>query len=237
MTGAVFCFGQDSQKPVQSNVNEVKVTPPKFTGRINSISLLKNEKSESIDDYLAKKITYPEADRINFIQGTEVVRFKVTPVGELSDFTVINSVSPNMDEEVIRILQTTNGMWMTGYNNDQPVEMESEVSVAFKITGMKFSPEFKELGTKYFIKGGNSFLTENNPKKALKYYDKAARYVPNDVNLLLFRGMAKYQTGNADGAIQDWERIKTLGDSVSEIYLSKVLELKGYDELANILNK
>ncbi|MCY1723191.1 energy transducer TonB [Prolixibacteraceae bacterium Z1-6] len=237
MVAALLTFGQDNQMPVQSNVEEVKVTPPRFAGEIYVVQTLKEEKIESIDDYLVRNISYPEKERKLFIQGTEVVQFTVSPTGKLSDFIIINSVSPNMDEEVIRVLQTTNGMWMPGHNNDQPVTMESEVSVAFKIDGMRFPPDFNELGTKYFSKGGKLFLTRNNPKKSLKYYNKAAQYVPNDVNLLLLRGMARYETGNTLGAICDWERIKALGDSVADVYLSKVRGYEGYEELASILNK
>ena len=44
MVGALFTFGQDNQMPVQSNVEEVKVTPPRFTGDIYVVQKLKEEK-------------------------------------------------------------------------------------------------------------------------------------------------------------------------------------------------
>ena len=237
IVGLFLCAGAFSQERIDKIQKEVKVTAPKFTG-IQNVNLLTDDKNQlSIDEYLAKNIEYPEKDKKAHIQGTEVVRFWVSPKGELSDFTVINSISPNMDEEVIRVLQTTNGMWLPGYNNDDPEAMESEVSVAFKINGMRYTPDFLKMGTRYFIKGGDSFLTDKNPKKGLRYYDKAAQYIPNDVNLLLLRGLAMFETGDHDGAIRNWERIRIIGDSIADDYLSRVYELKGYEKLAEILNR
>jgi tetratricopeptide (TPR) repeat protein len=231
MLAAVFAFGQ------KQKIDEVKVTPPKFTGVANAVSIVKDGNFESIDDYLAKNIQFPEKDAKSFKQGTEVIQFVVSPSSELSDFKIINSVSPLISEEVIRALQTTTGMWVPGYNNGNPVAMEKEVSVVFKIDGFRFSPDFKTLATNYFSKGGELFLAKQNPKKALKYYDKGILLLPNDESLLLMRGFARYETGDREGATRDWQRIATLGGSSSNEYLSSLTDLKGYEEFANIISK
>ncbi|HSO85230.1 MAG TPA: energy transducer TonB [Draconibacterium sp.] len=231
MLAAVFAFGQ------KQNIDEVKVTPPKFTGLNNAISMMNDGKFESIEDYLARNIEYPEKDAKILNQGTEVVQFIVSPTGELTDFTVINSVSPQFNEEVIRVLKTTNGMWEPGFNNSNPVAMEKEVSVVFKIEGNRFTPDFKTQASKHFSKGGEVFLTEHNPKKALKHYDKGILLLPSDESLLLMRGLARYETGDKDGAIRDWERIKMLGGNLNDDLLGKISSLKGYEELTHILSE
>lgn len=231
MLAAVFAFGQ------KQNIDEVKVTPPKFTGITNAVSTMKDGNFGSIDDYLAKNIQYPEKDVMSFKQGTEVIQFIVSPTGEVSDFTIINSVSPQINEEVIRVLQTTNGMWVPGYNNGNPVAMEKEVSVVFKIEGSRFSSDFKTQASSHFTKGGELFLIQHNPKKALKYYNKGIMLLPNDEGLLLMRGMARYEMGDKEGATRDWERINALGGSVSNKHLSSLTNLRGYEELSHILNK
>jgi hypothetical protein len=231
MLAAVFAFGQ------KQKIDEVKVTPPKFTGVANAVSTVKDGNFESIDDYLAKNIQYPEKDAKSFKQGTEVILFVVSPTGEVSDFEIINGVSPQISEEVIRVLQTTNGMWMPGYNNGNPVAMEKEVSVVFKITGVRYPTDFKAEGTKNFTKAGELFLTNHNPKKALKYYDKGIMFLPSDESLLLMRGFARYETGDQEGATRDWQRIAALGGSFSNEDLSSLTDLKGYEEFANIISK
>ncbi len=229
MLAAVFAFGQ------KQKIDEVKVTPPKFTGIVNPIPVITDGKFESIDDYLARNIQYPEKDAKIFNQGTEVVQFTITPNGELTDFTIINSVSPQIDEEVIRVLETTNGMWVPGYNNDKPFAMEKEVSVAFKINGVRYPLDFQAEGRKYFSKGGELLLTQNNPKKALKFYDKAIKLLPNDKGLLLMRGFARYGAGNLEGAKRDWERNIYLGGTFSDEYLTNLSGLEGYAEFKNLM--
>ena len=226
-----IAFGQ------KKNIDEVKVTPPKFIGVTNAISVIKDGKAESIDDYLARNIEYPEKDRKSFNQGTEVVQFTVTPNGELKEYIIINSVSPLIDDEVIRALETTNGMWIPGYNNDEPFVMETEVSVVFKVNGNRFDQDFLTLGTKHFTKGSEMLLTQNNPKKAMKSYDKGIKLLPNDESLLLMRGFARYGAGNFDGAMRDWERIIYLGGTFSDEYLTNLSGLEGYAELLNVLKK
>ena len=231
-------FGQiEEAKMKHVDLGEVKVVPPKFTGIVNPVPVLNEGKFESIDDYLARNIQYPEEDVKCLNQGTEVVKFTVSPTGELTDFTIINGVSPQINDEVIRILQTTKGMWMPGYNNNEPVAMEKEVSVAFKITGMRYPIDFKVQGTKYFSQGGELFLTKHNPKKALKYYDKGIMLLPNDESLLLMRGLARYETGDKAGASDDWKRIASLGIAFSNEYLSSFSDLKGYEELTHVLTR
>ena len=234
---AAFAFGQNETFISPKNPEEVKVTPPKFTGVQNVTTLLNEGRVESIQEYLAKNVIYPEEDAKKFNQGTEVVQFTVTTTGEVSDFVIINGLSTQIDEEVIRVLQTTKGMWVPGYNDGNPVEMEKEVSVTFKINGISHPLDFEEQATKYFVKGSELLLTENKPKKALKYYDKAIQLLPNDKCLLLNRGFARYGTGNLEGAMRDWDRLKYIGGTFDEEYLTNLSGLDGYAELIHILNE
>ena len=135
-------------------------------------------------------------------------------------------------------MQTTNGMWVPGYNNGDPVAMEKEVSVAFKVTGNRFTKDFKTMASKHFSNGTEILFYQNNPKKALKFYDKGIMLLPNDESLLFMRGMARYEVGNKDGAYRDWDRINALGGSINyNEYHAKLNELKGYAELNRIFNE
>jgi len=226
---SVFTFGQIQK---QNMLQEIKCTPPQFTG----IKKVVPEKSnfQTIDDYLRKNVTYPTEDAEDCIQGTEVVRFIVTPSGNVTDFMVVNSVSNNIDNMVIRTLRNTNGMWKPGTNDDKPEAMEKEVTLVFKL-GELSNFEFNYLAKKYYAKGNEMFFTKSSPRKALKYFDKGIVLLPNDKALLVQRGLARYQIGNKDGALRDWNRVKTLGGFESKEYLENIGNLKGYAELNRIL--
>ena len=99
---------------IQKNVSEVKVTPPAFTG-IQKITVEpEGVPNDPLAVYLSEHFEYPKTAVECMIEGTGVVQFKVTPSGELTDFIVINSVCRDLDEEFIRVLKTTSGMWKPG---------------------------------------------------------------------------------------------------------------------------
>lgn len=235
---SVAAYGQQKSEMV----DEVQVTPPKFTGSEEAVAILQGEKSESISDYLAKNVIYPEKAIKSMKEGTEVIQFIVSSSGEVSDFNVINSVSPEIDSEVIRALKTTNGMWLPGYNNGTPVAMNKEVSVTFKWGKFEDEAESKDfvaMAKSNFNKANKRFFIKRNPKKALKYYANSIRYLPNDACLLITRGLCRYELGDADGAHEDWARLKDLGkiDIGNKYLASNAHQLKGYEELTDILGK
>lgn len=228
---AFFAFGQNETLSSPGQISEVKVTPPEFTG-----STVTNEKS-LIKNYLAENVITPVSyDLI----GTEVVQFTVTTEGKVTDFKIINSVSRAIDQEMIRILKTTNGMWKPGYNNNQPVDMTKEVSI-------RFYPEWQvkpadELFTKwalsYYNNGSKALFEKHNYKKALRCLSDAINLMPNDKSLLMLRGICRYELGDSEGALQDWNRITNLGETIDMSDYTALLQgMKGYDELMAVLKK
>lgn len=183
------------------------VVAPKYLG-VKKSTLL-NERS--LEAYLQKNIKYP--NRHACLEGTEVVRFTVTPTGELKDFKIINSVSYYCDQEVINVLKTTNGMWAPGYKNGVPVAMEEEISMVFKSDETDFDKiidAFTEKAMKYYKKGNTNLIVKNNPKKALRNFDKALNYRPYDCCILLLRGIAKNELDDKEGAQRDWARMNAI---------------------------
>jgi TonB family protein len=234
MTSLVFTFGQN-QKQNQKMMEEISCTPPKFTGIKNANIMLAEEKIPTIENYLGKNVHYPESSIQRMEQGTEVVRFVVTPQGEVADINIINSVSTEIDDVVIRALIATKGMWKPGQNNEKPVTMEKEVSVVFRID--ELGCDSKHLGKKYFLKGGEMLFTKQSPKKALKYLNKGIILLPNEPGMLALRGLTRYELGDRDGALSDWSRINTLGGLEGDGYIDKLIEMKGYAEMTQVLEK
>lgn len=198
---------------VKKQVDEVKVTPPKFMGELFEEQRTVQPESDPISTYLSENVEYPKRSQSLRKEGTEIVQFVVTAEGALKNFEIINSVSADIDEELITVLKSTNGMWTPGMNSGVAVEMKKEVSMVFCLgeyrerTPME---KFRAMAINYFNKGNRNLLVKNNPEKALKQFNKAITYLPKDEALLLARGMVKYELGDYTGSQQDWDRLKHL---------------------------
>lgn len=229
----IFIWGQD-KTTAQVNSDEVTVTPPKFKG------IVKNNNLDVLSHYLNNEIVYPEKAVECCEQGTAIVKFMVTVKGELNDFRIINSVCPMLDEELIRAVKTTDGMWEPGYNNEKPVAMEKEVSMMFvadPIHNHSSKKYFEKLATRYAKKGNTLLLGKNNPKKALSCFNESIKYMPYDASALLLRGLCKYELGDREGARNDWERINEIGNYDADPWIENVAYLPGFEEMMAIVEK
>lgn len=225
-------FGQNEmQKPLP----EIEVIPPKFSA---AETFWNGKKIESIDDYLKANVEYPEKALNEGYYGTEVIQFVVTPKGELAEFKVINSVCSDIDEEVVRVLKTTNGSWKPALVNSAPVPMAKEVSLVFVLNE---SDDFVSMAKSYSKQGNKKLFIEKNPKKALKYYDMGIALLPNEYSLLLARGMCRFELGNEEGARSDWNRCRIISETdkvqIDPTYMAEIKKLKGYSEMMQLTQK
>jgi len=222
MLVAAFTFGQNQ------DLQEIKVTAPQF----------RSDLFQNINDFLLSGIEYPIESIKAGNEGTEVIQFVITPMGNITDIRVINSISEIIDLEMIRILEITAGMWIPGTVNGEPVAMEKEISVVFKISQKS---DFVTKA-KCYLKLGNKMLFENkNPEKALKYFDKGISLLPNEETLLAVRGLCKYEMGDFEGAKNDWNRLKIPAEkNDTELLIETSVnysQLSGYSEMMTFVNK
>lgn len=220
-----FGMGQDQK----TNLPESVITAPEFT--VN----FQNEGQGYLKNYLLSHLTYPDRSLQWNKEGTEVVQFIVTAKGDVTDLKVINSVSEEIDWEVMRVLRSTSGMWRPAFENGIPVNKVKEVSIVFSPGELNADKRFIREGKEYFTLGNKQFFLKKNNKNALYFYDRAVCYVPNDKNLLAIRGICKYQLGDKAGACRDWNRIRTLGGMEGDPYLDNFCEQPGYGEMLGMV--
>ncbi|WP_321997154.1 TonB family protein [Draconibacterium orientale] len=228
-------FAQD----VKSNLEEIKVTPPRFTGIVQTVEISEEDDFVSFEKYLINNLKYPQEVISNGAEGTELVRFEVTANGKLSSFEVLNSVAPEIDEAIHDILLTTCGMWKAGETNGEPRSMTKEVAIEFKwkqFESLNQTKDFDELAKHYMTKGTEQLLLKNNPQKALKFFNHGINYRPNEDCLLMGRGLCKYEMGDKKGAMADWARMQSSGTSDEAVaILNDYKNLKGYAYLETLL--
>ena len=219
---------------------------PEFKGYPYRFIADNESSTQAINEYLCKQICYPLKSINCNREGIEVIQFVVNTNGQLSDFKVINSVCPAIDEAMITALQTTNGMWNPAYENGKAVANTTEIYRVFKIddelTAEEIHKEFTAKATDYFNRANKQLLEKNNPARAKKLYSMGLNYLPFDESLLLGRGLCCYELGDVQSANSDWKRMKELAQknqtiiNVEEI-ASNYTDLEGYKELKQVLKR
>jgi TonB family protein len=209
-----FANNKTASKSEGTIKNDVNVnTLPVFTWERFSGEGMTGNSPFLIYSYLRENVEYPEVAMKYNIQGTAVVQFTVTAAGEVTNIKLVNSVCPEIDNEIVRVLKTTRGLWQPGLKNGKPADMEREVALVFQMNEFKNGSNdnlFKEQATTWFKKGSKALFAQNNPERALKYFDKALKYLPNESTILYSRGMAKHLLNDIKGAQDDWTRMYIL---------------------------
>jgi len=92
---------------------------PQFPGGLNKLQ-----------EFLAKKISYPELARIKHISGTILLSFIIDTQGNLTDIKILHGIGGGCEQEAIRALSAS-PKWTPGLNNDKPVSVLYQIPVKF----------------------------------------------------------------------------------------------------------
>ncbi len=86
--------------------------------------------------FLQQNIKYPEQAQKDSIQGRVIVQFTIKKTGEVSNATVIRSVSPELDAEAIRVVNAM-PLWTPGEQKGEPVNVKFTLPIQFRLTDNK----------------------------------------------------------------------------------------------------
>jgi TonB family protein len=180
-------------------MNEICISPP----------TIKNDNPVDLYSFLLSSLEYPVNSLNNKIEGTEVVRFSVSTSGTIEDITVINSVSREIDREIIRVLQNTSGNWEPGTIDGEPLKMVRELSLSFVLDSYK---DMLKTAQKFIQKGNRLMYAKNKPGRALHYYNKASILFPNEEGVLIPRKYCLDRLGRTSEANEVNERMEFLAE-------------------------
>ena len=87
----------------------------------------------SLMQALCGAINYPADAYAAKIEGRVVVGFTVTAAGEMTDFKIVKSVSPELDAEAIRALKSLKVTWTPARKDGKPVNCAFALPVEYKL--------------------------------------------------------------------------------------------------------
>ena len=116
----------------QENINNDKITKEDTT-----VSVLEYPEFPGGEDsllmFLYENIVYPEKARIKGKEGRVMVGFIVEPDGRLTNFTILESVHPLLDNEALRVVKMM-PKWKPGKKDGKFVRVQFQLPVRFVLT-------------------------------------------------------------------------------------------------------
>ena len=89
---------------------------------------------EGLQRYLAENTSFPQMALENDQQGTVNVMFVVDKQGRVKNIQILGSKKGfGLEEEAIRVIKSTSGMWSPAKQRDKPVNMRFRIPVKFQI--------------------------------------------------------------------------------------------------------
>ena len=86
--------------------------------------------NEALMRYIMEHVVYPPDAAANGIQGTVLLRFVVSPTGDVTRVEVTRSANPLLDEEALRVISSL-PKWKPGKQDGTPVPVWFSVPVIF----------------------------------------------------------------------------------------------------------
>lgn len=87
---------------------------------------------EGLFRYIEKNVKYPLETQKNKTKGKVFITFMVTKTGTVEDAKIIRGVSPQLDEEALRVISTMPA-WTPGKQNGRPVNVQYNIPINFKV--------------------------------------------------------------------------------------------------------
>ncbi|MBN1989062.1 MAG: TonB family protein [Bacteroidales bacterium] len=207
-----FCKKGDSPKQVLAKNDLVEM--PKFN----------NESYKKLHNFIALQLRYPLNAAVNCLQGTVILKFMVKHNGDIGNIKVINPVEPELDEEAIRVIKLSNGLWHGGTVNGKP----SDIELTFPIT-FQLKPDCSD-GITHFINKGLKYFNESDFSNAITCFSEVIKRDPYNKEIINKRIQARKMIKDTLGAKED---MKLLDNSYFQSVLYSIVD-NAQDTLLNV---
>ena len=103
-------------------------------------------------DWIAKHLIYPEEALKQGIEGRVILQFDIDEEGQFGNVRVLRGVSPELDAEAIRVVESAPQEWTPGYwaNTNNPTKVTFTCPVQFRLP-----VDFHEVEVKPGFNGGS----------------------------------------------------------------------------------
>ena len=88
---------------------------------------------DAFRSYIRQNLTFPQVALDNSISGRVFVQFVIDQRGNVVDVQVVRGVDPSLDNEALRLIRSTSGMWTPGKQSGKPVKVKYTFPISFQL--------------------------------------------------------------------------------------------------------
>jgi TonB family protein len=165
--------------------------------------------------FINKNRKYPQKAKDNCKSGVVYVRFIIDSLGNINSAASRNIVGFDLDEEAVRIVNLSSGLWNPGLKNKIPTNFKYEMPIRFTAND-ECIPKYVE-----YQNSGNKFFEKGKYEKAILEYDKVLSMQPYNPDALFKKGLSKLKLGSIEEACENWQTIPDVLNEKAVKYLSE----------------
>jgi TonB family protein len=199
-------------------------TSPEFKGGTRSLS-----------KFISSNLIYPEFSRLNCIQGTINIRFKLNGQGKISSSKVDKGMGLDLDLEALRLVRLTSGRWNVpaSFDTTQSVVIPINFSLTEFNCTSRSADDIKEAIAAYRS-------SQDLTRVIMNFYDKKSKGIYNSgeesriqqlksqlgydekfITRFLKQAQQKLKQGDKEAACEDFNFIRRLGSDKANSFLIK----------------
>ena len=98
---------------------------------VEDMPLFMGRDANTFSTWIQRTMVYPPSAVQNRVSGRMIVYFEISFTGEVTHVRILQGLSPELDNEVIRVIESSNGLWTPGKQRGRPVRVQFNFPIAF----------------------------------------------------------------------------------------------------------
>lgn len=188
-----------------------------------------------LNAFIKNNLIYPEYSKVNCLQGTIHIKFKLDHRGGIYDSEVQKGFGIDLDDEALRLIRLSSGKWIVPANYDTTTAIVLPVNFSLKdydceqrdkdeLSGAIAAYHARADLTRAILNYYDNRATgEVRPEEELRITVLKAQLGYNDkyISRLFKQGLRKLKQGDKESACDDLQTVRRLGSDLAEASIKK----------------
>jgi TonB family protein len=185
---------------------------------------------QNLTAFIARSMIYPEFSKLNCLQGTIQVSFKLDRNGRVSESKIQKGYGIDLDKEALRIVRLTSGKWIVPAAYDTSVslvlpinfelngykcEQVSRDNINLSIAKYKAMQDLTKAVVNFYEKKSAGIYNADDEERILQL-KKELGYNDNYIERLLRQAHNELKQGDKESACEDFKLARGLGSAKAE---------------------